>query len=317
MTRTLLITEKLSKQLLEPIQQLLSDWRIIASTDRDVWQQEAPHAEIIAGWHPKLSAALEGSTLRWIQAWSAGVNSLPLATLQQRHTILTNAVGVHAYPISETIFALMLGLTRNLHTYVSQQREKRWHHGNLKLELHGKTLGMLGVGAIGSETAKIAKAFGMTVLGYRHSGQRADHFDHMYTTDELHQLLPQCDYVVAALPSTEATQQLFGEKEFALMKQSAFLINVGRGDLIDEGALVHALQNGTILGAGLDVFAVEPLPQEHPFWNMPNVILTPHTAGSTEHYNERVVHDIFLPNLQNYLNDASPNINVVDYSKGY
>jgi phosphoglycerate dehydrogenase-like enzyme len=230
---------------------------------------------------------------------------------------LTSANGVHAYPISETIFGLMLALTRKIHTYVKNQQKKTWHHAHMGLEMHGKTIGIIGVGTIGTETAKIAKAFGMRVLGVRHSGRPADYVDEMYTPDQLDQLLPICDYVVVTLPLTKETYQLFGADQFKQMKSSAFFINIGRGEIVVEADLIQALTEEAIAGAGLDVFQTEPLSSESPLWEMENVIVTPHTSGSTEHYNERVIEKILIPNLKAYLSGEIPPINLVNFSKGY
>lgn len=157
----------------------------------------------------------------------------------------------------------------------------------------------------------------MKVLGVRHSGKPTDFVDEMYTTQQLPALLPQCDFVVITLPHTKETHHLFGTEQFKLMKPTAFFINIGRGEIVVEDELIQALQDGTIAGAGLDVFETEPLPKESPLWEMDNVIITPHTSGSTEHYDRRVVENILIPNLKNYLNGLTPSINLVDYAKGY
>jgi phosphoglycerate dehydrogenase-like enzyme len=230
---------------------------------------------------------------------------------------ITTANGVHAYPISETIFALMLSLTRKIDTYIKQQQEKTWHHANMKQEIHEKTIGIIGVGKIGKETAKIAKAFGMTVLGMRHSGKSEEYVDEMFTQKQLNTLLPRCDYIVLTLPLTPETQGMFGKTEFQLMKPSAFFINIGRGNLVVENELVHALKDNQIAGAGLDVFETEPLPEKSPLWEMNNVIITPHTSGNTEFYDQRLIQDIFIPNLKDYLDGKNPSINLLDYKKGY
>ncbi|MED4202386.1 D-2-hydroxyacid dehydrogenase [Neobacillus mesonae] len=317
--RKLVITHTLEQELLDQIKAVIPDWELVASKEKEVWQETVKDAEIIAGWKKGLDEYCLGSDskLKWLQSWSAGVDSIPLDKLAARNIILTSANGVHAYPISETIFALMLGLTRKIHTYVKNQQSQVWHHANMKLEIHGKTIGIMGIGAIGSETAKIAKAFGMKVLGVRNSGKPSEFVDEMYTTDQLHHVLPQCDYVVVTLPHTKETHHLFGAEQFKQMKSSAFFINIGRGQIVVEDDLVQALQKGTIAGAGLDVFEKEPLSTESPLWKMDNVIITPHTAGSTEHYNKRVVENILIPNLKNYIDCGTPAINLVDYSKGY
>lgn len=315
--RTLVINMEIDKIYLDKIKEVAPEWNVVSGKYEDI-KEELKRAEIIANWNKGIESVIdENAKLKWIQSWSAGVNNLPLEKLEQKHVAITSANGVHAYPISETIFALMLGLTRNIHTYTRQQLEKKWHHANLELEMHEKTIGIFGVGAIGLETAKIAKAFGMKVLGVRHSGKAADYVDHMYRPDQMAEVLPQCDYVVITLPLTKETKHLFGTREFNLMKKNAFLINIGRGSIIVEDELITALKNKNIAGAGLDVFATEPLPEESPLWEMDNVIITPHTSGSTEHYTERVINDIFLPNLKRYLQDGMVEINLVDYKKGY
>lgn len=319
MSRTLVINLDLDDILLKEIQQEIPDWEVIANKDTEKIKDELAQAEVVLHWKRAVAPILlkKNERLKWIQTWSAGVNSLPLDALQQKDVIVTSATGVHAYPISETIFALMLGLTRKIHAYVRQQQEKTWHDAGLKLEIHGKTIGILGVGAIGQETAKIAKAFGMKVLGVRHSGKPAEYVDDMYTPDQLADFLPQCDFVVITLPLTEETTGMFGKDAFRQMKNSAFVINIGRGPIVNEDELIHALENEEIAGAGLDVFATEPLPVESPLWEMDNVIVTPHSAGATEHYDQRVVRDIFIPNIRHYLANGTPNVNVVDYDKGY
>lgn len=317
--RTIVITQDISDEYIQQIKAVIPDWEVIVGKDREMWAPHVKNAEIIVGWKKELEELTlsEGSPLRWIQAWSAGVNNIPLANLAAKEISLTSANGVHAYPISETIFGLMLGLTRKIHTYVKNQQTKTWHHAHMNLELHEKTIGIIGVGEIGKETAKIAKAFRMKVLGVRHSGKPEEHVDKMFTSNQLHEVLPQCDYVVITLPLTDETSEMFGKEEFKLMKTSSFLVNIGRGEIVKEEELILALETGEIAGAGLDVFVQEPLEQKSPLWEMENVIITPHTSGSTEHYTKRVIEDIFIPNLQQYVSGHSLPKNLVNFSKGY
>ena len=317
--RTCIVTHDLEPSQIDKIKEIIPDWELISGKDSANWHNELKEAEVIAGWKKELKEmVLEGnSNLRWFQSWSAGVDSLPLAEMESQGIQITSANGVHANPISETIFALMLGLTRKIHTYVKNQQAKVWHHSGMKLEIHNKTIGMIGTGAIGKETARIAKAFGMKVIGVRHSGKPEEYIDEMYTSSQLNDVLPLCDYVVVTLPLTQETRQLFGAEQFTRMKDSAFFINIGRGEIVKETDLIAALQNGQIAGAGLDVFEKEPLSEDSPLWEQDNVIITPHTAGSTEYYTKRVIEDIFIPNLKEYINSGNPGINQVDYKKGY
>ncbi|WP_026695139.1 D-2-hydroxyacid dehydrogenase [Peribacillus kribbensis] len=315
--RKLIIAQNLEHTYVERIRAVIPEWEVIVGRDREVWLDHISEAEVIAGWKKVMADHIGSGRLKWVQTWSAGIDTLPLNILKNHNVALTNATGVHAFPISETIFALMLGLTRKLHSYVRNQQAKTWYHSDLKLEIHNKTIGILGIGAIGQETAKIAKAFGMEVLGLRHSGKQDKYVDRMYKTEELNDMLPLCDYVVVTLPLTKETHHLIGKEQFKRMKDTAFFINIGRGILVVEDDLMSALQSGEIAGAGLDVFETEPLPESSALWELENVIVTPHTAGSTQHYDERVVNDIFIPNLKIYLNGDHPAINLVDYKKGY
>ncbi|MED3562742.1 D-2-hydroxyacid dehydrogenase [Bacillus xiapuensis] len=317
--RKMVITHKLTQQQVDQIHEHIPDWELIVGKEKEFWQDHLQDAEIIAGWKKGIGeyCLTPESKLKWLQTWSAGVDSLPLEKLESKNVLLTSANGVHAYPISETIFALMLGLTRKIHAYVRNQQAKTWHHAHMGLELHEKTVGILGVGSIGKETAKIAKAFGMHVIGVRHSGKHEEYVDEMYTPNDLNTLLPKCDYVVITLPLTKDTSQLIGKEQFDLMKPSAFFINISRGEIVVEKDLVQALKDGKIAGAGLDVFEKEPLTEDSPLWEMEKVIITPHTAGSTEHYNQRVIENILIPNLKSYLSGQTPIENLVDFSKGY
>ncbi|MFB5196404.1 D-2-hydroxyacid dehydrogenase [Neobacillus sp. KR4-4] len=317
--KKMVITRNIDSAHISQIKDIIPDWELIVGKDKQIWQEHVKDAEIIAGWSKGLDEYCldPQSKLKWLQSWSAGIDYLPLEELNSRNFFLTSANGVHAYPISETIFALMLGLTRKIHTYVKNQQIKTWHHANMGQEIHGKTIGIIGVGTIGGETAKIAKAFGMKVLGVRHSGMPARNVDEMYTPNQLGELLPACDYVVVTSPLTKDTYQMFGREQFKQMKASAFFINIGRGEIVVENDLIQALTEGTIAGAGLDVFETEPLSNESPLWEMENVIITPHTSGSTDHYNQRVLENILIPNLKAYLSGKVPPINLVDFSKGY
>jgi phosphoglycerate dehydrogenase-like enzyme len=315
--RKLIISQNLNELLLQKIKELVPDWTVITGRSPEIWRNHIADAEVIAGWKADMSVSIDASEVKWIQTWSAGVNALPLENLEQMNVQITTANGVHAYPISETIFALMLALTRKVDTYIKQQQTKTWHHAHMKQEIHEKTIGIIGVGKIGKETAKIAKAFGMTVLGMRHSNKSEEFVDEMFTQKQLNDLLPRCDYIVVTLPLTQETRYMFGKKEFMLMKRSAFFINIGRGNLVIQNDLVQALMDKEIAGAGLDVFETEPLPENSPLWELENVIITPHTSGNTEFYDQRLIHDIFMPNLKNYLNGKKPSTNLLDYKKGY
>jgi len=309
MQRTMAILPKLKTPEAERVRAAAPGWNVLIGSEAT--DEAVREAEIVVGWRDGLERILLSETARvkWIQSWSAGMDHLEVDAYLSRGIELSSANGVHAYPISESVFAMLLAFTRKLHVYIRNQAARKWDHGGLKAELHGKTIGIAGVGAIGEEIARIAKAaFGMRVLGVRRSGAPSPVVDEMRRTDRLLEMLPDCDYVVAVLPSTPETKHLFDARAFDAMKETAFFVNVGRGSVVDTEALLAALQDGRIAGAGLDVFEEEPLPADHPLWGMDNVIVTPHTSGSTERYTERAL-DIFLRNLESYLGGRPPAIN--------
>jgi len=257
--------------------------------------------------------------LRWFQQWGAGTDwLLRHPEIAARDFILTNASGVHAIPISEHILAYLLAFARRLPEALRAQQQHRWQRGEGRepFELAGKTMLLVGVGAIGQRTALLAQALGMRVTGVRYDASKTvPGIERMIGPQQLESALPEADFVVLTIPLTAQTRGLFDARLFALMKPSAYLINIGRGGTVDEEALVTALRGGQIAGAGLDVFAAEPLPAESPLWEMDNVIITGHYAGSTPHYDERGL-EIFIDNLERY-RQGLPMRNVVDKQRGY
>lgn len=254
--------------------------------------------------------------LRWFQVINAGVDDLQARGLVGRQFSITTGAGIAAVGIAEHSLALMLMLARGMHRLLVQQQDRHWEM-QPSLQLAGKTLGVVGLGEIGRETARRARAFGMRVIACRRTvGSGADpDCDQLLPYDQLDSLLAQSDYVHLAVPLTPETRHLIGAPQFAQMKPTAFLINVARGEVVDQDALIAALQSGQIAGAGLDVVTPEPLPVDNPLWAMPNVILTPHTAGYIESYGHRAI-EVFIANLRRYLaNEALSH--VVDPVLGY
>jgi phosphoglycerate dehydrogenase-like enzyme len=309
--------QKLSDAQFELIARAAPELELIITNESEAWQSHLASADVIVGWNPLVAERClqEGTKLRWIQNWGAGVNHIPFELLAERGIVLTNTSGVHAFPIAETIFAMMLSFTRKLHTSIRQQIKREWKP-ETQGEIHGKTICIVGVGAIGKETAKLAKAFDMTVWGVTYSGKPVPNVDKIVDSSGLEDALRVSDFVVVTLPLTHETRYMIGEKEFAAMKPTAIYINIGRGQTTDEKALIAALQNGIIAGAGLDVFEQEPLPADNPLWGMDNVIVSPHHAGATVRYDERAV-DIFIRNLQDFSAGQEPSVNRVDLLKQY
>jgi len=217
---------------------------------------------------------------------------------------------------------MMLCLNRKLHLFMRNQTERKWKTIDADLifqmdELSGKTAGLVGLGRIGSEIAKKAKCFGMKVIATRRnpSAPKPDYVDKLVPPCNLEELLADSDFVIIQIPLTKDTEGMFGEKELRPMKRTAYLVNASRGNIIKEHELIEALKKGRIASAALDTFSMEPLPEDSPLWNMQNVIITPHVAGLTPRYMERLT-DLFCDNLRRFMNDE-PLINVVDKSRGY
>ncbi|WP_411552294.1 D-2-hydroxyacid dehydrogenase [Paenibacillus lautus] len=302
----------------QKIKEIAPDYDLLVTKAKELTGSIVRDADIMIGWSRSMQEEVlaADSKIKWIQAWSAGVDKMPLRELEEKGIQLTNASGVHSVPITEHIFAMILAFNRNLHLAIRQQSNNKWDTSGTFTELAGKTIVIVGVGQIGSHTARVAQAFGMRTVGVRNSGKSDPNVESMYKVDQLDEALAQGDYIVNILPLTDETRGLFNTARFSAMKDSAFFVNVGRGQTVVTDDMVQALQSGGLAGAGLDVFEEEPLPADHPLWNLDNVIMTPHMAGDTDRYGERAV-EIFLENLKHYVNGEPLSRNVIDYSKSY
>lgn len=302
----------------QKIKEIAPDYDLLVTKAKELTGSIVRDADIMIGWSRSMQEEVlaADSKIKWIQAWSAGVDKMPLRELEEKGIQLTNASGVHSVPITEHIFAMILAFNRNLHLAIRQQSNNKWDTSGTFTELAGKTIVIVGVGQIGSHTARVAQAFGMRTVGVRNTGKSDPNVESMYKVDQLDEALAQGDYIVNILPLTDETRGLFNTARFSAMKDSAFFVNVGRGQTVATDDMVQALQSGGLAGAGLDVFEEEPLPADHPLWNLDNVIMTPHMAGDTDRYGERAV-EIFLENLKHYVNGEPLSRNVIDYSKSY
>jgi len=318
MTKLIVCFHPLNPDQQESIRENSPGYTLVQMESKNPDLQLLSEAEIVIGWAKGISDTLlaTDSSLRWVQTWSAGIEKLPLERFQERGILLTNASGVHAEPITAVIFGFMLMFTRNLHTAIRNQDEHRWESDDSESELTDKTAVIVGTGAIGSETARIAKAFRMKTVGVSRSGSPLPDFDIMYTTDELQEAVREGSFVINTLPLTDQTRNLFNQSVFSSFKKGSYYINIGRGATTNTSDLMDALNSGQLNGAGLDVFETEPLPHDHPLWDMKQVIITPHCAGATDRYAERVI-DIFIENIKSYLNEGSPTRNRVDYNRQY
>ncbi len=350
MKRQVLITAPIPDALIERIAAVSPDLAIERlSVPREGWPAGYTTNAEIHYTTDRLLRPEQAPRLRWVHSHWAGVEGLADSPLwasgedtdeaggeaQPGHgAVLTTASGIHAPNIGQYVLAQMLAWANRVPRWLRTQREGTWPQGRRETfmsdELAGRTLGIVGYGSIGREVARLARAFNMTILVTKRDARRVADEGYtlpgfgdpdgslptrIYPNEALRSVVAQCDYVVVTLPLTARTRHLFDESLLQAMKPSAYLINVGRGGVIDERALIRALQRGWIAGAGLDVFETEPLPDDSPLWAMRNVILTPHVSGMTTHYEERAV-DLFVANLRRYL-AGEPLINVVDWQEGY
>lgn len=260
-------------------------------------------AEVIFGMNTMPMTMFDDVTnLKWFQVITAGVDRMAKEGLLQRGFTVTKVSGLASVPIAEYCIGTMVMLSKSLHMAVRDQLEHKWQF-RWSGELRGKTCGVVGMGAIGREVAIRARAFGMRVVATRRrvaAGDIDPDCDALYPFTGLDQLLTESDYVVLCVPLTDETSGLLGAAEFARMKPTASLVNIARGGVVDQAAMIAALKSGTIASAALDVFDPEPLPTDSPLWDMENVIVTPHLSGAVERYGHRAT-EIFIRNLQHYV----------------
>jgi len=287
---------------------------IRVARDETEFARALPDAEVLLGFRFPIEPFGQPTSLRWIQVTSAGAEFLAPLRDRLHGVVVTNGRGIHGAPIAEYVMAAMVMLQSDFPSFVRAQIVKRWQRRPVGT-LHGRTLGILGLGAIGTEIAVRASAFGMRVRGVSRSGDPVPGCAVAKTADKLFAVLAECDFLAVTLPLTDETRGIVGEAAFASMKTGAYLVNVSRGGVVDEAAMMRALASRRLGGACVDVFETEPLPADNPLWSMRNVIVTPHIAGMRQDYVERLV-DLFVENVGAYESRAAMT-NVVDLGRGY
>ncbi len=287
------------------------------------WRELLARAEILFDFDrssgPELARRAPG--VRWVQATSAGIGDYVRKmgyAESMPETVFSTASGVHARPLAEFCIMVMLAFHKKLLLSLRDQRERRWYRFAAG-ELDGQTLVIVGVGRIGKEIARLARAFGMRVVGVKRTIVGVDpeglHLDALYAPGDLPRALAVAQNLVLIAPHTSETSGMIGARELATLPRGAVFINIGRGALVDEPALIESLRSGHLLGAGLDVFAQEPLPPDNPLWGMENVIVCAHSASTAYRENERIT-DLFCRNLRRYL-DGEPLLNRFDHARGF
>ncbi|MEA4848872.1 MAG: phosphoglycerate dehydrogenase [Clostridiaceae bacterium] len=253
--------------------------------------------------------------LKWIQIFSVGIDQLPKQKAREQGIIVTNNKSGFSIPMGEWIVMKILELLKNSKEFYNKQREKKWQLDPTLLELYKKTVCFVGTGSIASEAAKRLQGFDVNITGMNSTGRRVEYFNSCYPMKELSHALSQADIVVLSIPYTKETHHLIDENSIDFIKKGAFLINIARGSIIKEPALIEALRKGNIRGAALDVFEEEPLPAESPLWDMDNVIITPHNSWISDMRTERR-YNIVYENLRRYISGEKL-LNIVDIEKGY
>jgi phosphoglycerate dehydrogenase-like enzyme len=317
--RKLVIAEELFEPYLERIRVQVPDTDVRIVNQEDL-VNEIGDADALVAWSLSTSDLDSAQELKWVQTISAGVENLPLRELSERNIVLTNNSGVCATNIAEHVMAMMLAFCRQLPHLIRGQIAHEWRDQSTRervFELQGQTCLVVGLGDIGLACAERANAFGMNVVGVRRrdSGSVPSSMSEVVTVDKLEQWLPLSDHVVICLPLTAQSRLLFDDAMLARLSPTAYLYNIGRGQIIDTHALIESLRSGRLAGAGLDVTDPEPLADDSPLWDMENVLVTCHTSGGTPHHWDRAA-GILTTNLARFT-AGQDLMNVVDLREGY
>ena len=306
----------------EEVVEAFPDIEFVRLTSAERIRDEIVDADILMTWVVNEEAFRSARKLRWIHTGMAGLTWILIPPVIEGDVVVSNSKGVHPPIMGEHAMALMLAFSRRLHDCLDFQRKAVWARTEIygrvpSFEgLGGKTLGVLGFGAIGCEVARRARSFDMRVIGFkRDTSQASDLADVLYTPDELDDHLPEIDYLVIAVPLTDETENMVGERQFKRMKPTSVLINLARGEIVDQEALMVALEDDQIAGAGLDVFVPDPLPDGHSLFTTKNLILTPHVSGTSPEMWRRIT-DMFIDNIGRF-REGRELINQVDKKKGY
>lgn len=298
------------------------EMKVVHLTDYESLPPELPGTDIFVGYSLRAHQLAEAKNLKWIHSTAAGVSQLMYPELRNSGVVVTNPRGIFSVPMAEHTMGLLIALARNFPDSVRYQERGQWAQQDLwempqrLTELNGQLLLVVGFGSIGRELARFARAFAMRVWGVTRSGEGDGALaEKIVPASHLDEVLPEADYVVIAAPETPETRHLIGAAQIARMKKSARLVNVARGSLVDEAALVRALMGGRIAGAALDVAAQEPVPPESPLWTAPNLFLTPHTSAVSDRLWERET-ALLLELLEHWFSGREL-FNQVDFAKGY
>ncbi len=317
----LVVIDKPGSSHLKVLDTLPPSVALIVSNQGAVLREAVQEADVILNGIPDGHLLRDifayAARLRWVHSLSDGVEKILFPELVASPVVLTNARGLFKRSLAEFVIGAVLYFAKDFRRLIRNQQAGVWQQFEME-EAHGKVMGIVGYGETGQACAERARSLGMKILGLRRRpelSRRDPYLAAVLGPNEVHGLLAQSDYVVLAAPATPQTRRLIGKAEFAVMKASAVFINVGRGSSVDEAAMIEALENGRLRGAGLDVYETAPLPSDHPFYRLENVLLSPHCADHTPSFYEMDV-EFFTQNLQRFLN-GEPLGNIVDKQAGY
>lgn len=313
MSRKMVMCPPLAVHVVDRIKAL--DYTVVETRDEDVAVREIRDADCFYG---RITPAMleNAGKLQWIQATSAGLDNYFFPELRRSDVALTNLRGIYSDVIADHVFAFILMFARGMHVYHARKLEGRWEKGADVIHLGGKTLGVIGLGGIGLEVCKRGHAFGMRVVGVDPAPKdQPDYVEQIYDPEDLKVMLGESDFVVVCVPHTGETEYMLGDEGQRSMKPGGILVNIGRGKVVDLEALNRHIESGHIQGAALDVYEVEPLPDDHPLWKQQQVILTPHVAGVSPEVQGRR-EDVIVENARRF-SVGEPLLNVVDKEKGY
>ncbi|RIK35599.1 MAG: D-2-hydroxyacid dehydrogenase [Chloroflexi bacterium] len=314
--RTLGVTVDVGEARLQRVRDAFPDLEILVELDLAKAPQALAGVDAIVGRGAHVNLLANSRNLRWVQTLTAGSDAVSFDELAKRNVVLTNGSGIHAINVAEHLVSLLLAFARALPALFRAQQRHQWFRNTDQFELYGQTACVVGLGDIGQAFAERAAALGMRVTGVRRRELPTPAcITQVATLDTMDPLLAEADHIVICLPLTQRTGNIFNADRLALLKPSAYIYNIGRGELIDQEALIAALRNGRLAGAGLDVTTPEPLPPDNPLWDMDNVIITAHSSGGSPTRMDRFV-DLLIDNITRYRNDQ-PLRNVVDPVEGY
>ncbi|SDK07952.1 phosphoglycerate dehydrogenase [Natronincola ferrireducens] len=292
-------------------------YEIMVINEKDIaYTEDMKDVEVLICYDPFFTLDIgRMENLKWIQLSSTGIDQVPKEIVKENNITLTNNRGGYSIPIGEWIVLKILEIFKSSYKLYQQQKQRQWKIDTSLLELYRKKIGFIGTGSIATEAAKRLQGFEAHSIGVNTRGEKLKYFDKCYPIEQLDEVLKVSDVVVLTIPYTDKTHHLINKEKLQMMKKNAVFINISRGSIVDEEALIQHLQEGNFKGAALDVFEVEPLLKDSPLWDMDNVIITPHNSWISEMKNERIFRIIY-ENMKRYI-ENQPLVNQVDIEKGY